>query len=254
MRRITRALALATLATALCATAAMAADIRVLTAGALKPVVQAAIPDFERQTGHRVILENGTAGALARRIQEGAVFDLAVLTQSTIAEVIRTGQIAAASSTPVSRVGIGFAVKQGAPVPDISSTEKFRQALLDARSIAHIDPAAGGSSGIYLVKLFEQWGIAERIKAKAILVPGGLTAERVVSGEADVAVQQMSELVVVPGVKVVGPLPAEIQNYTLYVAGISSRAAQPAAAQQLLTLLQSPGVQATFEARGMLAP
>ncbi|MEP6790761.1 MAG: substrate-binding domain-containing protein [Ramlibacter sp.] len=239
---------------ALCATAAMAADIRVLTAGAFKPVVQAAIPDFERQTGHRVILENGTAGALVKRIQEGAVFDLAVLTQSTVDEVIRSGQVAAASSTPVSRVGIGFAVKQGAPVPDIGSTEKFKQALLDARAVARIDPAAGGSSGIYLVKLFEKWGIAERIRAKAVLVPGGLTAERVVNGEADVALQQMSELVVVPGVKVVGPLPAEVQNYTLYVAGIASRAAQPQAAQQLLTVLQSPAVRATFEARGMQAP
>lgn len=234
--------------------AADAADIKVLTAGAFKPVVVGEVAEFEKRTGHRVIVENDTAGALLRRIKGGEAFDLAVLTEAGADELSRSGHAAPGSVAAVAKVGIGVAVKEGAPKPDIQSVDAFRQALLGARSIAMIDPGAGGSSGIYLAKLFEQWGIAPQVKAKAILVPGGLTALRLVNGEADLAVQQMSELVGIPGAVLVGPLPAQIQNYTVYSAVISARAADKDATAQLLAALRGPAVRASLPARGIEAP
>jgi len=236
------------------AAAASAADIKVLTAGAFKPVIVAEVAAFERETGHRLIVENDTAGALLRRIKAGEAFDLVVLTQAGAQELDGAGLVVAGSGTPVAKVGIGLAVAQGAPKPDIASAEGFKQALLAARSVAMIDPGAGGSSGIYLARLFERWGIAERIRSKAILVPGGLTGTRIASGQADVAVQQMSELVGIPGVVLVGPLPPDIQNYTVYSAAIGARAVDRAAVAQLLAVLQSPRVRAALPARGIEAP
>ena len=231
-----------------------AAEIKVLTAGAFKPVVVAEVAAFERQTGHRVIVENDTAGALLRRIRAGEAFDLAVLTEAGAKELAGTGLVDPAATAPVAKVGIGVAVKQGAPLPDIGTSEAFQQALLAARSVAMIDPAAGGSSGIYLAGLFEKMGIAQQVRAKAVLVPGGLTATRLVNGEADLAVQQMSELVIVPGVVLVGPLPPAIQNYTVYSAVTSARTADRAAVRQFMVVLQGAPVRAGLAARGIEAP
>jgi molybdate transport system substrate-binding protein len=113
-------------------------------------------------------------------------------------------------------VGIGVAVRQGAPLPPMADVEDFKRAVLGARKLAYIDPQAGGSSGIYLQGLFQRLGLADAVAAKAVLVPGGLTAMRIVSGEADLAVQQASELAIVDGVVLVGMLPEEIQNFTTY--------------------------------------
>jgi molybdate transport system substrate-binding protein len=120
--------------------------------------------------------------------------------------------------------------------------------------VAYIDPAAGGSSGIYLSQLFEKMGIAARIKPKAVLVPGGLVAQRVVSGEADLAIHQISEILAVPGATLVGPIPAEIQNYTVYAGGVATAARDAAAAQAFLALLGSAGAQAVLKDKGMEAP
>ena len=177
--------------------------------GAFKPVVAAlAAPVFTARTGHTLKVDNDTAGALQRRIGNGEVFDVVVLTPAAVAQLTQAGKLAAGSSTPLARVAIGVAVKQGAPAPDIGSVAAFRQALLAARAVAYIDPAAGGSSGIYLAQLFERLGIAAQIAPKAVLVPGGLVAQRLVSGEADIALHQISEILAVPGAALVGPIPA----------------------------------------------
>ncbi len=250
-----RPLTLPVLIAALCASAgALAADIKVLTAGAFKSVLLAEVPEFERQTGHKVSVLNDTAGALLRRIKGGETFDLAVLTPAVVDELVKSGELAAGTSAPVARVGIGVAVKKGAPLPDVSTTQNFRQALLSARAVAYIDPKAGGTSGIYLAQLFERMGIAAQVNPKAVLVPGGYTAERLVTGEADIAVQQMSELVAVDGAQVAGPLPAEVQNYTIYAGAIGSKAAERAAAMQLLTALQRPGIRPVLESKGLMTP
>ena len=233
---------------------APAAEIKVLTAGAFKPVVTALVPEFEKQTGHKVTVENDTAGALTKRISGGEPFDLVVITPGALAELTKAGKVAEGSSKPLARVAIGVAVKKGAALPDISTVAAFQNTLLGARAIAYIDPAAGGSSGIYLTQLFEKMGIADRIKAKAILVPGGLVAQRLVNDQADIAIHQISEILAVPGATLVGPIPAEIQNYTRYVGGISATAKDAPATRALLEALSGTSARELLKLKGMEAP
>lgn len=242
---------------ALCAASVQAAEVRVLTAGAYKQVLQAAQPAFERETGHRLVIDNDTAGGLVRRVSGGEAFDLLVLTAGPLAELARGSAVRVAGDgapRPLARVGIGLAVKQGAPRPDIGSVPAFRDALLAARAIATVDPAAGGTSGIHLWRTFETWGIAERLRPRAVLVPGGYSAAKVVSGEAEIAVQQMSELVAVPGVTIVGMVPDEIQVWTVYSGAVSARAAQPEAALALWRHLAGPAGRGWLVERGMAEP
>jgi molybdate transport system substrate-binding protein len=233
---------------------ALAADLKVLTAGAFKPVVMALAPVFEQRTGHRLVVDNDTAGALQKRIAGGEAFDLVVLTPAAIEQLAAAGKVAPGTSARLARVAIGVAVKQGASAPDIGSVAAFRQALLDARAVAYIDPAAGGSSGVYLSQLFVKMGIAPQMQAKAVLVPGGLVAQRVVDGEADLAVHQVSEILAVPGATLVGPIPAEVQNYTVYAGAVGAAAREPSAAQDFLTLLGSAEALAVLARKGMEAP
>ena len=234
--------------------AASAAEIKILTAGAFKPVVLALAPEFEQRSGHKLVVDNDTAGALVRRINGGETFDLVVLTPGALTELAKAGKVAAGATQPLARVAIGVAIKQGGVVPDIGSVAAFRQTLLNASAVAYIDPAAGGSSGIYLSALFERLGIASQIAAKAVLVPGGLVAQRVVTGQADIAIHQISEILAVSGATLVGPLPAEIQNYTVYAGAVSASARDTAAAQAFLAVLASPAAKAVLREKGMEAP
>jgi molybdate transport system substrate-binding protein len=237
----------------LAATATVAAEMKVLTAGAFKPVVTELVAEFEKG-GHKVTVENDTAGALTRRIGGGEAFDLAVLTPQALKELADRGKIVAGSERRLARVAIGVAIKEGAPQPTITTVEDFKLALLAARAVAYIDPAAGGSSGIYLAQLFERLGIADQIKAKAVLVPGGHVAERVVNGEADIGIHQISEILAVHGATLVGPLPAEIQNYTVYAGGIGTSARSPEAARALLDMLAGAKGAAVLKRLGMEPP
>ena len=229
---------------------ASAAELKVLTAGAFKSTLLALLPEFERRTGHHVTVQNDTAGGLQKRVAAGEAFDLAILTPATIEPLVRAGQIT--QPTPVASVGIGVGVKQGAPAPDLSSVAAFKAALLAARKVAIIDPASGGTSGIYLAKLFETWGIAEQMKPKLVLSQGGLTAEIVARGEADIALQQASEILGVPGVILAGPVPAEVQSVTVYVAGLGAAPSEPARA--LLAALTDAAARAVLVQRGMAPP
>src|SRR5262245_3651526 len=159
--------------------AAAGAEIKVLTAGAFKQVLLALVPDFERTSGHKVTVQNDTVGALTKRIAGGEVFDLAVLTPKAVDDLAKEGKFVAGSRANLARVGVGVVVKDGAPKPDISSVAAFKQALLAAKSVAYIDPAAGGSSGIYVAGLLDKLGIAAEVKPKAKLIPGGAVAEHV---------------------------------------------------------------------------
>ena len=155
-----------------------------------------------------------------------------------------------APPTELARVAIGVAVAPGAALPNISSVAAFQQALKAARRVAYIDPAAGGSSGIYLDDLFERWGLRDEIRAKAVLVPGGLVANRLMDGSADLALHQISEIKAVSGAVLVGPIPAEIQNYTVYAAAQPSGRNSPAV-QSLLAFLRSPRLDDVWRSRGM---
>jgi len=146
----------------LCASASsLAAEIKVLTAGAFKEVVLALVPDFEKQTGNKVVVANDTAGALKKRIEGGEAFDVAIVTPAVVDELASAGKIVAGTRANIASVGVGVVVKEGEPKPDVSTVEAFKQALLAAKSVAYIDPASGGSSGIYIDKLLERLGIAD---------------------------------------------------------------------------------------------
>ena len=214
---------------ALAAGNASAADLKLLSAGAYKSAALEIVADFEKKTGHKVTIETGTAGALQKRVAESSAKELA-------------------------RAGVGMAIKQGAPVPDISEVDGFKQALLAARAIAYIDPAAGGSSGIYLAQLFQQMGIADQLKPKSVLVQGGLVADRIVDGKADIALQQSSELMGVPGVQFVGPIPLMVQNYTIYSGGVSLASRNRAAADALLLALANPENGKILKSKGLDSP
>lgn len=232
--------------------AAQAEDVKVLTSGAFKQIVASVAPAFERETGHRLVVQNDTAGGIARKVEAGESFDLVVVPPAQMKPLAEAGRVAAASVRPLAKVGVGVAVRTGAPHPAIGSVDAFRATLLAASRIAYIDPASGGSSGIYFAGLAERLGIAEAVRGKSVLVKGGLVADRIADGSADLAVQQISELVGFAGVDLVGPLPAEIQSYTTYAGALPPNAPDKAAA--LLSYLAGPSGRAALAARGMEAP
>lgn len=230
---------------------ANAAEIKVLSAGAFKQVVLALVPGFEKQTGHKVSVDNGTAGELKKRIEGGEAFDVTIITPAVIDELTAAGKIAAGSKTTLASVGVGVMVKAGAPKPDISTVEAFKKALLAAKTVAYIDPASGGSSGVYLEKLFEKMGIADQIKPKAKLKKGGYVADLIVSGEAELGIHQISEIVPVKEVTLIGPLPKEIQNTTTYAGGLSVSPKDKDAAAAFLKYLAGPDAAAVLKSKGM---
>ena len=228
-----------------------AGEVKVLTAGAFKQVVVALVPDFEKQTGNKVAIDNDTAGALQKRIEGGEAFDVAVITPAVVDDLAGKGKIATGSRVNLATVAIGVVVKEGTPSPDVSTVEAFKNALLAAKSVAYIDPASGGSSGIYIDKLLERLGIADQIRPKAKLKKGGYVADLIVSGEAELGLHQISEIVPVKGAVLVGPLPKEIQNTTTYAAGLSASPQNKDAAQALIKLFSGPDAAAVLKSKGM---
>lgn len=238
---------------ALAAGGASAADLKLLTAGAYKSAAMEIVADFEKKTGHKVAIDTGTAGALQKRVAGGEYFDVVVIPPIPMASLLGN-RVDESSAKELARAGVGLAIKQGAPVPDISGVDGFKKALLAARAIAYIDPAAGGSSGIYLAQLFQQMGIADQLKPKSVLVQGGLVADRIVDGKADIALQQSSELMGVPGVQFVGPIPLMVQNYTIYSGGVSVASGNRAAADALLLALANPENGKILKSKGLDSP
>jgi molybdate transport system substrate-binding protein len=230
---------------------AAAAEIKVLTAGAFKQVVLAIVPEFEKQTGHKVVVDNDTVGALTKRIDGGETFDVVVVSPGAIDDLIKKGKVAAGSRVALAKVGVGVMVKEGAAKPAIGTVDEFKQALLHAKSVAYIDPASGGSSGIYVDGLLTKLGVADQVKPKAKLKKGGYVADFIVSGEAELGIHQISEIVPVKGVTLVGPLPADIQNYTTYAAGLGSTAKDAEAAKALIKALSGPALAPVLKQKGM---
>jgi molybdate transport system substrate-binding protein len=228
-----------------------AAEIKVLTTGAFKQVVVALVPEFEKATGHKVVVDNGTVGQLTQRVDGGESFDVLVLSPRGIDDLIKKGKIAADSRAMLAKVGVGVMVKAGAPKPNIGSVDAFKEALLEAKSVGYIDPASGGSSGIYVAGLLDKLGISEQIKPKAKLQKGGHVSDLVKAGEAEIGIHQNSEIVGQAGVTLVGPLPKDIQNYTIYVVGLGSEAKQAEAAKAFIKVLTGPSAAAVLKATGM---
>jgi molybdate transport system substrate-binding protein len=232
-------------------TASRAVELKLLTAGAFKSTVVALLPEYERISGNKVSVENETVGTLMKRIEAGESFDVVVMTPETIDKLSGESKVISGSRTNLARVGVGVMVKTGANKPDISTVDAFKKAVLDAKSISFIDPASGGSSGIYVEKLLDRLGISDQVKPKEKLKQGGYVADYVESGEAELGIQQISEILPHAGVALVGPLPKEIQNYTVYSAGIGTGTQNSDAAKALIASLVGPSAQALFKSKGM---
>ena len=234
------------------AQSSQADTIKVLTSGAFKQVVVEIAPMFEAQTGHAVRIENDTAGALTRRVEAGESFDVLILPPSALKSLGEKNFIDGTTLTPLAKVGIGVAVKSGNPKPALSTVADFKQALQQAHRVAYIDPKAGGSSGIYLEQWFTQQGLLEMIRPKAVLVPGGLVATRLVTDEADLAIHQISEILPVSGVDLVGPLPDVIQHYTIYAVAVGQRTAHAELARSFAAMFGQPEAQTIIRKKGMI--
>ena len=250
MSRSTRWLGGGVAASLLLGVAAEAAEIRVLSAGAVRAVVTELAQAFEKETGHRVTLASGTVGVTRKRLADEPA-DVVIMTDVAIDESSAQGAVVAGSRADVARTGMGVGVRDGAPKPDISTPEALTQALLATRSLTYVDPAQGATSGIHFAGLLRQLGIADAVKPKTTLVPGGYPAELVARGEVEMVVHQISEIVPVKGVTLVGPLPRAVQKVTTYSAGIASKATAPEAARGFVAFLTSPATKAKLAAAGL---
>lgn len=225
-----------------------AGGIQVICSNSSRAVMDELLPAFERASGHHVTISYATAVQALSRIRDGATTDAIILNAQSIDELTKQGKIAADSRRELARCGVGIAVRAGAPKPDIGSVEAFKRALLDAKSIAHTE---AGASGIHFLGLIERLGIAAQVKAKTRTRPGGLIGELVAKGEAELAVQQIPELMAVAGIDVVGPLPPELQSTTTVTAAVFAGARQPEAARAFLAFLSTPAAARVFKARGL---
>ena len=229
---------------------AMAAELKILTTPAFSEVWGELAPKFEA-TGHKLTLVSAPSGSIAKRITDGETADLVVSTPAGVDTLIKAGKVIDGTNTPIASSGLGVAVLKGAPKPDISTPEAFKQALLAAKAVAYSDPAAGGASGVHFVKVLEQLGIKDQVLAKGKPGRGIPVATFVVKGEADIAIQQMPELLHVEGAEVVGPLPGNLQNVTMFAAGIPSASPNTETVRALIRFLQTPESGAVFKKHGL---
>lgn len=231
---------------------AESAEIKVVSGGAFKQVLTALAAQYEKESGNKLDITYQTVGQHIALIRDGKEeFDVAVLTPDAIDNLAKDGKIVPGTRADLAKVGVGVVVKAGAPLPDISTVDAFKRTLLAAKSVAYIDPKAGGSSGIYVAGLLERLGIADQVNAKAKLIHGGAVADHIADGEAEIGVHQISEILPVAGVTLVGPLPAEIQNFTVYSAGVGAAAKNTAAARALVKFLSGPHALPIIKAKGM---
>ena len=224
-----------------------AAEIKVLSTVAVKAVVEELGPQFERQTGHKLAVTFGVANTMRRDIEAGAPFDVAIMTAPVADALIQAGLIVPSTRADLARGGIGIAVRTGMPKPDISSVDALKRALLAADSIAF---SKEGWSGLYFAGLIERFGMTEVMKPK-IRYGAANVGEMVAAGQAQLGVQLINELLAVPGLELVGPLPAEVQNYVILTAGAGARARDPAAAESFVRFLAAPANAALIRSKGL---
>jgi molybdate transport system substrate-binding protein len=230
------------------ATGAGAADISVLGSAAMKDVVTNVVPAFEKATGHRVKLAWAGTEAITKRVAEGEAVDVVLIAAPNIDKLIAQGKLVQGSRADVARSGIGVAVRAGAPTPDVSSGDAVKKAVLGAGSVAY----SSGPSGAYVAELFQRMGIADAIKAKVKQTPSGvLVGEVVARGEAELGFQQISELLHLSGIQYLGPLPPEIQHFTVFSAGLHTASPAPEPAKAFMKALTSPEAAPTIRKAGM---
>jgi molybdate transport system substrate-binding protein len=228
--------------------AVQAAELKVLGSGAVKEAYAELLPQFEKASGHKVtVIWAGTVD-IKKRMEAGEVYDLVMIASPEMDVLVKDGKVAAGTKVDLVKSGVGVAVKAGAPKPDVSSGEALKKALIAAKSVGY----STGPSGVYMASLFEKWGIADQVKAKAkITQPGVPVATVVRSGEAEIGFQQVSELIHEAGIDFLGPLPNDIQRITTFSGGIHSASKEQAAAKALQTFLTAPARADTLKKHGL---
>jgi len=222
--------------------------VRVLSTLALMGAVRSLAGRYEAAGGARIDADFAPTLGLLDRLRGGEAADIVILTKEALDDLAKAGSVVADSRVDLARSFVGLAVKAGAAHPDIATEPALRATLLGARSVAY---SRIGASGIFFAQLIERMGIASEINARARITPSGFTAERLVSGEADLAVQQISELKLVPGVEIVGPVPLELQNPAVFSAGRLAASTRVAPSDALLKYLASPEVVPVLRASGL---
>lgn len=220
--------------------------LKILSGGAMRPLLAEAMPLFERAHGLKADVRFALTSVLAKEIEQGAVFDLALLPRPELDALAAICAVAPGTQTDIARSAVGLAVRQGAPKPDISTVEALRRTLLAASTIGYSD----GPSGAYVAELLQRLGIAEETRPKARLTSRPV-AELVASGEAEVGMQQIVAILPVKGADLVGPLPAELQNAIVYAAGIAAAGQNPDAAAAFIGFMATPEAVRMIRAKGL---
>ena len=224
-----------------------------MISAAFSPVYEKLGSQFENATGHKLITARGpsmgdTPAAIPNRLRRGESADIVILAAPSLETLLRDGHVVAASRVDLARSSIGLAIKAGAPRPDIATVDALKQTLLKAKSVVY----SGSASGVYLAtELFPRLGIADAMQAKSRKIEIGYVAEAVARGEAEIALQQISELLAVPGIDLVGPLPDEVQLVTVFSAAITTKAREPEAAKALILFLTSPQADPVIRKAGL---
>lgn len=226
----------------------MSRSIKLLTTNAVRGALLELLPQFERKGKHKVLASYYSTNQILELIKDGETADAVILTGPAIDELTRQGIVVNGSRADLASTGIGVCVRKGSPKPDIGTLEAFKRALLDAKSVAH---TSTGQSGVYFSGLIERLGIAGQVRAKARVQAGGLVGETVARGDAELGIQQVSEILAVAGAELVGPIPVEIQKLTVFSAGIFAGTKQPDAAKALIRFLTSPAAARVMKAKGL---
>ncbi len=243
----TRALKIAAIAWALVLTpvAVRAADVTVLISNAFTSALDELAPRFEKMSGHKLRISYGSTGPLKSRIEKGEAFDLTLIGDAALDDLIKQGKLSAPTRAVIARAGLGVAIRKGAPKPDLATTDAFKRALIAAKFIAYNER---GLSGIYLKGLFQRLEIAEILKAKTKDAAGG---ETVAKCDAEMGITQISEILSEAGAELAGSLPAEIQSYSVFVAAVSSGTSQADAAAALIKFLALPESASVMKTKGL---
>lgn len=231
-----------------CATASMAAEIKVLSGNGARAAIIELGARFERASGHKVNIEFHVNPEVKEKIEAGEAFDVAILNPPVLDDLIRQGKVVAATRAVIGRAGIGVGIREGAPKPDISSVAAFKQTLLNAKSVAY---PADGASGKYFVSLVDRLGISAEMKPRLRPMPGDYNVEVVADGDVELVVVVASRISGVPGVALVGRIPQELQTWIGFTAGVGAAAKQPEAARALVRFFTAPEAEPVIRSMGI---
>jgi molybdate transport system substrate-binding protein len=232
--------------------ATQAAELKVLSAIGMRLVIEDLGPKFEQATGHKLAISFAASGLIVERVQDGETTDVVMLSRPALERLTKDGKLVAGSETLLARSGIGVSVRKGAQKPDISSPEALKRTLLAAKSITYSNPALGGASGTHFAKVLDRLGIGSEMKPKTVFSKiTGEVGQLVANGEAEIAVHQIQELISVPGIEIVGPLPGDLQNTIVFSGAIMTSAKEAELGKALINFLRTPDAAATIKAKGM---